>query len=108
MAILSVKVINDYGFRECLAELKIPLRQIQSNEQRWYSLQTSAKNSNPKILIEFCLIFNRLRAFVQLFKEPHLTSGISSEPNTVYDIFRDLDRVKEISMRFVSIWDGVK
>ncbi|XP_055619934.1 multiple C2 and transmembrane domain-containing protein isoform X2 [Toxorhynchites rutilus septentrionalis] len=93
---------------EFLGRVVIPLLRIRNGEKRWYTLKdkkmyTRAKGTQPQILLEMTVIWNKLRAALRVL-EPKEEKLVQQEAKFKRQLFlRNVTRLKAVIMYFIEM-----
>ncbi|XP_055531817.1 multiple C2 and transmembrane domain-containing protein isoform X2 [Wyeomyia smithii] len=98
---------------EFLGRVVIPLLRIRNGEKRWYTLKdkkmyTRAKGTQPQILLEMTVVWNRLRAALRVL-EPKEEKLVQQEAKFKRQLFlRNVTRLKAVIMYFIEVGQFVQ
>ncbi|XP_053687859.1 multiple C2 and transmembrane domain-containing protein [Sabethes cyaneus] len=98
---------------EFLGRVVIPLLRIRNGEKRWYTLKdkkmyTRAKGSQPQILLEMTVVWNKLRAALRVL-EPKEEKLVQQEAKFKRQLFlRNVTRLKAVIMYFIEVGQFVQ
>ncbi|KFB36651.1 AGAP007646-PA-like protein [Anopheles sinensis] len=98
---------------EFLGKVNIPLLRIRNGEKRWYALKdkkmyTRAKGTQPQILLEMTVVWNKLRAALRVL-EPKEEKLVQQEAKFKRQLFlRNVTRLKAVIMYFIEVGQFVQ
>ncbi|XP_050073733.1 multiple C2 and transmembrane domain-containing protein isoform X1 [Anopheles maculipalpis] len=98
---------------EFLGKVVIPLLRIRNGEKRWYALKdkkmyTRAKGTQPQILLEMTVMWNKLRAALRVL-EPKEEKLVQQEAKFKRQLFlRNVTRLKAVIMYFIEVGQFVQ